>query len=530
MTNDRRLSSAHAPSRSIPAVGIETLTLGVLLAWLLPAFIVMILPPAGTLAVSPDSISYLAVARDIASGKGPSLPTFALFGPATQALTTWPPLFPLLLASGLPPIALQALLLGGLSAVVFLTFATSLRVPALASVLLAWACALSMPLLVDATYVWSEVLALLMVALALWSLAGIDDANAGWRWAGGVVCLALAAYARYAMLLLVPALMLALLSAPLSRIARRIRLALLTPVAMTAMFLPLLLHNLLRSHHLTGAARGASGRGLAANLGDALLTTTSSFAVSRPAQALFVLAVLAALAVALLAVLDRLRRQRRADSADAPQAVAWVARLAWTLALVYLAGMVVLRTLVHFDRLDTRLMSPAVYLLGTGICAALVGLARSPRHRPWERAALALPLAMLLVLSLHRAATQGDRAWHAWRAWGSPEWPINSLLVYTNIRRLQAPAVHGVVLCNRPLLVQFLTGWDVRAIPPGPWSEAELRRIGSAAQALLLGDRRSNRLAADLRQLWPQATTRPMIGAHMLQWSGPPRAARLAAP
>lgn len=505
------------------AASIDSVILGAALALLLPAMAVLSLPAAGRLAISPDSIAYLTVAGQVAAGKGLSMPTFALFGKASASLTTWPPLFPLLLATGLPPIWIQAAALGMLATVVFLMFATTLRLNALPAVLLAWACALSLPLLVDATYVWSEVLALALAASMLWSLAGIDETNAWRRWALGVVSCALAIYARYAMALLVPGLMLALCMAPLESRARRLRLALLTPLAVAVLFAPLLLHNLLRSHELTGAARAVSGRGLAANLSDAVLAVASAFAVAPPWTAVFVLAVVAALVVGGVALLGRVRGAPRADGGERADPASWLARLALVLALVYAAGMVVLRTLVHFDGLDTRLLSPAVFLLGVALCAALVANARSAAHRPWERWVLALPFMVLLGLSLHRAATQGDAAWHAWRETGTPDWPRKPLLVYLNIRPVSVPAVEGVVLSERPMMVRFLTGWDVRQIPRGPWSDAQLRQIAAAARGLLVSDPESAALAAGLRRIMPQATSSVVAGRQLLRWTQPPR-------
>jgi hypothetical protein len=509
--------------RATHRTSTESVILGFLLALGLPAVIVLSLPAAGRLAISPDSISYLTVAGQIAAGKGLSMPTFALFGNATGSFTTWPPLFPLVLASGISPIWIQAAALGSLGAVVFLLFATSLRVNAVVSLLLAWACALSMPLLVDATYVWSEVLALAMTALMLWTFAGIGSSGTWWRWALGVVFCGLAIYARYAMALLVPGLMLALLLAPLDRLAQRLQLALLTPVAVGAMFAPLLWHNLARSHQLTGAARAVAHRGLLANLSDAVLGTASAFASTPLWKAVFVLALVAVLVVAGGALLARLRAtgDRFADAPADP--AVWVARLTLVLALVYAAGMVALRTLVHFDRLDTRLMSPAVFLLGMSLCTSLVAHARSPRHSALERAVLALPFAVLMALSLHQAAAQGDLAWHAWRERGSPAWPMNSLFVYNNIQAVDAPRVDGLVLCDRPMMVQFLTAWQARQIPPGPWTDAGLRHIASAARALLVNDRESFELAARLRALLPQATMRQVAGGQLLQWTPPTR-------
>ena len=505
------------------AASIDSMILGAALALLLPAVIVLSLPAAGRLAISPDSIAYLTVAGQIAAGKGLSMPTFALFGKASASFTTWPPLFPLLLATGLPPIWIQAAALGALGAVVFLMFATTLRVNALAAVLLAWACALSLPLLVDATYVWSEVLALALAASMLWSLAGIDASNAWRRWGLGMVLCALAIYARYAMALLVPGMMLALCMAPLESRARRLRLALLTPLAVAVLFAPLLLHNLLQSHQLTGAARAMSGRGLAADLSDAVLATASAFAVTRPWTAVFVLAVVAVLAVTGLSVLGRMRGARAHAAGERADAAPWLARLALVLALVYAAGMVVLRTLVRFDGLDTRLLSPAVFLLGVAICAGSVAYARSAAHRPWERLVLALPFVVLMSLSLHRAATQGDAAWHAWRETGTPAWPRKTLLVYLNIRPVSVPAVDGVVLSERPMMVQFLTGWKVRQIPQGPWSDARLRQIAAAARGLLVSDPESAALAAGLRRIVPQASSSTVAGRQLLRWSPPLR-------
>jgi len=193
------------------------------------------------------------------------------------------------------------------------------------------------------------------------------------------------------------------------------------------------------------------------------------------------------------------------------------------LALVYVAGMVLLRTLVHFDRLDTRLMSPAVLLLGVAICAAFVANARSPRHRPLERGVLAVPFAVLMVLSLNQAAGQGDAAWHAWRQSGSPQWPMNTLLVYQNLRPVRVPVVDGVVLVQRPMMVQFLTGWKVRQIPPGPWSDAQLRHIAAAARGLLVSDPESAALAAGLRRMMPEASSSAVAGRQLLRWTPPLR-------
>ncbi|WP_156003919.1 hypothetical protein [Thiomonas sp. FB-6] len=224
-----------------------------------------------------------------------------------------------------------------------------------------------------------------------------------------------------------------------------------------------------------------------------------------------------------MALLGRVRGAPRADAGERADPAAWLARLALVLALVYAAGMVVLRTLVHFDRLDTRLMSPAVFLLGVAICAALVANVRSPRHGALERTVLAVPFVVLLVLSLGRAVGKGDAAWHAWRQSRSPDWPMNTLLVYQNIRPVSVPAVEGVVLCQRPMMVQFLTGWQVRQIPPGPWSDARLRQIAAAARGLLVSDAESAALAAGLRRMMPQASSSTVAGRQLLRWTPPLR-------
>ncbi len=78
--------------------------------------------------------------------------------------------------------------------------------------------------------------------------------------------------------------------------------------------------------------------------------------------------------------------------------------------------------------------------------------------------------------------------------------------------RLDAPALRGVLLCVRPLLLQFQPGWDVRRIPSPPWTDAPLRRIAAAARALPADDRPSEQLAARLRRLLPRTSMHVLVG------------------
>ncbi|MBI3222262.1 MAG: hypothetical protein HYZ46_04140 [Nitrosomonadales bacterium] len=493
---------------------------GTIASFLIPAIIIAMFPANGQLANSPDSLFYLAVAQQIASGMGLTTPNFSLFdNNQLGAFTTWPPLFPFILASGVAPLWIQAMTLGALGAVTFLIFNFTSGRGVFLSMLAGLVCSLSMPLLVDATYVWSEILAILLIGLMVFSLSRISDSNFRRPWTMAVVFVALAIYARYAMFILVPGMMIALLLAPLSR-ALRIKLSLLTPLGVSLLVTPLILHNYFSSKFISGTQRMPSALDIYSNLSDAFLNTTSAFTfeVGSAWNTIFVLCLFAVVGVAIYSI-KSMNQEETGVHANSSSAPSWLVRLSLVLASSYMVGMIALRTTFNFDRLDTRLMSPAVYLLDVALCAVLILIwTRFSHQKRWERLVLISPFAMLIALSIHNSIVQGAQAWKDWRATGSPYWHMNSLLVYTNIQPLSTPKIQGIVLCERPLTVKFITGWEARQIPDEPWSDSDLKRIASSSTAVLVNSPSSRKLAQRIKPLVEHSVELTVMKAQLLYW------------
>jgi hypothetical protein len=152
--------------------------------------------------VNPDSVVYLDAARHVAAGHGPQA-TNAL-GEA-QLVTTWPPLYPLLIAPGVAAgltaansaVLVNALAHAALALLVGL-IAWRLTRCAWAGALGAWLATLASPLLLNAGHVWSEPAFLALECGALLCL--LKFANSGRRLplAAGGVLLGLACMQRYA--------------------------------------------------------------------------------------------------------------------------------------------------------------------------------------------------------------------------------------------------------------------------------------------------------------------------------------------
>lgn len=497
---------------------------GIITSFLIPAIIIAMFPADGQLANSPDSLFYLVVAQQIASGMGLTTPNFSLFdNNQLGAFTTWPPLFPFILASGVVPLWIQAMTMGALGAVTFLIFNLASGRGVFLSILAGLVCSLSMPLLVDATYVWSETLAILLIGLMVFSLSRISDSNFRRQWAMAVIFVALAIYARYAMFIFVPGMMLALLLAPLGR-ALRIKLSLLTPFGVLLLVVPLVVHNYFSSKFISGTQRMPSALDIHSNLSDAFLNTTSAFTfeVGSAWNAIFILCLLAVAGVVIY-IIKSMSQEGAGVRTNASSSASWLVSLSLVLASSYMVGMIVLRTTFNFDRLDTRLMSPAVYLLDIALCAVLILIwTRFAHQKRMARLVLISPFAVLIALSVYNSIVQGTQAWKDWRETGSPYWHMNSLLVYANIQPIRTPKIQGVVLCERPLMVKFITGWDARQVPEGPWSDSDLKRIASSSIAILMNGPSSRKLAQQLKPLVEHSGELMVMNAQLLHWQTSP--------
>jgi 4-amino-4-deoxy-L-arabinose transferase-like glycosyltransferase len=177
--------------------------------------------------LSPDSVAYLDVARNLVSGKG-----FVFW--TGEPLTMWPPLYPVLLASatfltGLDPAALARLVNAALFAVVILLsaglFRKNLGHSTAYSLLGACAVLLSIPLSEVYAMAWSDCLFIPLVLLYAVSAQRYWHDKDGAAFAMMAVSAGLALLTRYAGVAIVLAGGLTILLAPQSGLRTRVRRA-----------------------------------------------------------------------------------------------------------------------------------------------------------------------------------------------------------------------------------------------------------------------------------------------------------------
>ena len=143
---------------------------GFLALALLPVFLALYATQPLGLAISPDSVDYLSAARSLGLGRG-------FVGYTGEQMTSWPPLFPVLLALfqqlGLSPLGaarlLNAALWGVTTLLAAVWIASVTRSVLLASLAALWI-ALSPMLLYYASMLWSEPLFVALVVAALYAL------------------------------------------------------------------------------------------------------------------------------------------------------------------------------------------------------------------------------------------------------------------------------------------------------------------------------------------------------------------------
>lgn len=137
---------------------------------LLPVFLALYATQPLGLAISPDSVDYLSAARSLGLGRG-------FVGYTGEQMTSWPPLFPVLLALfqqlGLSPLVAARLLnaaLWGATTLLAATWIVSVTRSVLLALLASLWIALSPMLLYYASMLWSEPLFVALIVAALYAL------------------------------------------------------------------------------------------------------------------------------------------------------------------------------------------------------------------------------------------------------------------------------------------------------------------------------------------------------------------------
>ncbi len=364
-------------------VVVFALGYGVLLAALLFNF-------QGRISIeSTDSFTYADTARQIASGQGITTKIIQPHVAAAQMpQVTWPPAFPLLVAMPMffgvslgQSLLTTPVVILALCASLFLWFCLR-RWGGLAALLWAGLTLVAVPILRVAAQPMTESVFLgfsFLTALACWSVF-----NRQWGRFSLLISLCLGVLLaslgliRYLGFALVPGVWLVLL------IVRRQRELLASVVGFAALAVPFLLRNFVLDREFTNQ-RFPTDASFFLNVQDAFSGLAKDVFSSPLWSALWMTVAIASLAAGLWFV-----RKRRDPLPGAP--IRFGLLVFW-LAGVYLVGMIVMRSLFYFDRLNTsRFLVPVEWLALAGVaCLAAVFL----RRVPW------LALVVALVVTIH---------------------------------------------------------------------------------------------------------------------------------
>ncbi len=419
------------------------------------------------IGASPDSVAYIGAARNLASGRGLSLPYGEL---ADLPLTRFPPLYPMILAGlgGLTGDAataarwLQALLIAANAALVAVFVSRISRRAAWTAALgsLVW---MASPAMLELhSLAWSEPLFLFLGTGTL-LLLGESLEGEGWRRAAGAGLLAgLASLTRYAGISLLATGGLALMLWGAG--TRRERLASVFAFVATGAALPLLW--MARNLRLTGnaAARpiGFHPVGMT-QVWQAVDTLARWLQIPRGLPGIAEAALIIVIAAATLALLLGIGRDRRVRSVGEAnrRAMPGLLRVALLHVAVYAAFLLASISLVDANTpLDSRILSP-LYPIGIiALMSAVDSLARSTRKlRPMLFPVLA-GLGAWLVFSAGSSAALVREGYQLGLGFNRAEWRVSPTLA-----RVAGLPEASVLYSNSPEAIYFRTGRGALPLP-----------------------------------------------------------------
>ncbi len=454
--------------------------------------------PVGA-ALSMDSLYYLSTAGNILDGNGISYNTYALSGPAFEATTLWPPLYPVLVAAiqwlaqvmGLSDVVGIAIfnVLASLTSVYLIIRITSQTGPLAAGVVVAFAFAISPSIQIVFLYAWSEVLFIPLTLAAYFSLQQylIGDESVRQRSLFAIVILlGLATYTRYVGLVFFATTALAMLIFGHGEFTKKVRSVAVASLAYVVFLIPMLLRNFSETGSLSGGDRGSPDMNALSDIATLAWYMYREF-VNLPVVIGVGLIVVAMVFVAWL-LLRRTPRTEQARPAFWSSSVV----MPFMIAFGYLAFLLVSRHRQHID-LDSRMLSVVVPFLLLG----LLGIYRQLALRADDKMA-GIPFLILLVAFALGAANTHTDILKGWRDLGEPGPLLGKTYRSMTGRQMEtlrgideyfAPAEGDIVLTdiNQPIIVDYLfSNADVRRLPDVPDDknvvqlEATLQRQGLA--------------------------------------------------
>lgn len=439
---------------------------------LLAAGLVLFSTQTFGVGLSPDSIEYIASARNIAHGLG-------VTGLQGSPVLVQPPLYPLLLAgvqivSGIDP-AISANLVNTVffGMIVFLTgllirkYVRSMTVAVLGTLLTAC----FSPLVLISQMAWTEPLFVVSSLAFFYFVAEYLAAPRFWRLCILSLMVGLACLTRYIGVTLAATGGIVLLGFQLQR-----RESLKTTASVGVLFVlvglgPLIVW-LFRNWDLSGTLFGPHAPSMF-TLRAELSATFSTFRSWFPSGSLWIAAVLYMAALAILLGIVQKRDLRVPFLTLLPLEVFW---------LIYVVFLIITSTTTAFDRIDTRLLSPVavptlLILLGFGSSAVeLPG-----KRRPYARLFSVLFVGGLVALwawHLHTTFDLIQTARQSGIGYSSERWSQDSLVRYLQGHRVTE---HCAVYSNDVSAVYYHLGIIPRMMPlktyynsPAPASDPAL--------------------------------------------------------
>jgi len=383
--------------------------------------------------LSPDSCSYVACSESLLAGNGFSRP----WGEYSH----WPPLYPSLMALlgvlSIPP--KTAALVINAAAFATLVFVVSYQVYEITkSRWFAWAGGMgvvcSVPLHNVSVFVWSEIVFILLAVLALWKVGRFLETGENRNLRAAVVFAAFACLQRYVGVVLVGASALSLLLWGQGSVRRRFTTA---TIFSGLSVLPLsvwIMRNVVVCGSLSGG-RHPSEYGFAENVQGAWTIVSSWFFPFSPAVGMLLAAAMTATFFMGVVIWPRIEGERPGLRfiTLAPHSV---------FLFCYIGFMVVVASVVHFDPLNDRLLSPAYPVILIGVLLAGACLRQESRNAPAPGRRIALAVfvvcgvtALAASFMAVRETTVGGYASDSWQKSPTALWLLEHPLegkVYSN--------------------------------------------------------------------------------------------------
>lgn len=449
--------------------------------FLFSVLFVKVLAPYG-LATSPDSLSYMEVARSIQNGDGPvglDREFKLTLKKETVPVTIWPPLYPTIIALLVPssPDESNIRYVSALSLSICLLIICLLlkrMTTWIVAIGLSLLYCMTVPILLDYSYVWSETVFITLYTCLLWSIVNYlehDRADSKKKYLFlFLISLFIVAlfYTRYAGVLMSLLLFYVFINSkkPVKEIPSFIAAGLVISIPI----IYLMYDNYLISESVSGELRPSAVITPLENINHLF----SSFSVLFPATITGWLICMAAALLLLYFIVSRgLLNNNQADENISPTFP--VLQTSLVLFVFYLVAIILLRLMKEFDTLGVRLISPAFPPFWILCCCALFHYNTIKSKRLVTRL-----LALIIMVSI---VFQGGALYRDIRSslsvYESPKYPYRRNFSHANFTMMkvrgeakQTLSAHcsnvGVVFANGfqgALKIEFMTGMTSMRMP-----------------------------------------------------------------